>query len=92
MKGRIKYHSLVLDQRLLNEVVDKLDQQLVLSPLYLLMYLNLAQTLQLVQLEKKRISFISNIIVWLSIIRSWTTIISNWISTIARRLCRARSE
>jgi len=48
----MKYHSLVLDQRLLNEVVDKLDQQLVLSPLYLLMYLNLAQTLQLVQLDK----------------------------------------
>lgn len=54
----MKYHSLVLDQRLLNEVVDKvdkldkLDQQLVLSPLYLLMYLNLAQTLQLVQLDQ----------------------------------------
>jgi len=48
----MKYHSLVLDQRLLNEVVDKLDQQPVLSPLYLLMYLNLAQTLQLVQLDK----------------------------------------
>lgn len=52
MKGRVKYHSLVLDQWLLNKVVDKLDQQLVLSPLYLLMYLNLAQTLQLVQLDQ----------------------------------------